>query len=76
MNSIIGVRTKIDIGRQWTRQMPLRNVALYTVIEIENYHLDNVREQDVSKWHSTALLTLYWVSTWRYVDYKLIRLKK
>ena len=59
MNSIIGVRTKLTLDGNELSQMPLRNVPLYTVIEIENYHLDNVREQDVSKWHSTALLILY-----------------
>ena len=31
--------------------MPVKNVLIYTAIEIEIYYLNNVNVEDVSKWH-------------------------
>ena len=36
--------------------MPLRNVLLSNITEIENSYLDNVTEEDVSEWHLANFL--------------------
>ena len=44
--------------------MPLRNVIVSNVIEIANSHINKVREDDVSEWHSTVCLLAQEESDW------------
>ena len=57
---ILQIRVNNSISLRWFRPMPVRNNLLSIAIEMENYFIDNIGEDDVSKWHWAELSKWDW----------------